>query len=80
MTHARIIEQTVVTLPGLLRQRQRAALTQEQLAARAGVQRPTITRLENGGEARPTTVRKLADALGCEPRELIESDAQTRGL
>jgi transcriptional regulator with XRE-family HTH domain len=64
-----------VVLPGLRTQRQTVALTQEQLADKAGVSRPTVTRLENGARARITTVRKLADALGCEPRELMESDS-----
>jgi transcriptional regulator with XRE-family HTH domain len=67
-----MITATVVTLPGLQWQRQLAALTQEQLAEKAGLQRPTITRLERGGEARPGTIRKLADALRCEPRDLLE--------
>jgi transcriptional regulator with XRE-family HTH domain len=69
-----MIHATVVSLPGLLRQRLLAALTQEQLAERAGVQRPTVSRLETGGDARPTTVRKLADVLGCSPRDLIEPE------
>jgi transcriptional regulator with XRE-family HTH domain len=67
-----IIHVPVVQLPGLLRQRLRAALTQEQLAGRAGLRRVTVTRLENGGDARPTTLRKLADALRCEPVDLLE--------
>lgn len=50
--------------------RKTAALTQEELADRAGLKRLTITRLENGGEARPPTVRRLARALGCEPQHL----------
>ena len=70
---ARIIPDKVVKLPGLLRRRLEAALTQEELGRLAGVQRFTITRLENGGEARPSTVRKLADALNCTPRELMEA-------
>ncbi len=61
----------MVKLPGLWRQRQLAALTQAQLAERAGVQRTTIVNLEKGSEAFPTTVRKLADALHCEPADLI---------
>lgn len=61
----------VVQLPGLLRRRLEAALSQEELGRRAGLQRFTITRLENGGEARPATVRRLADALRCEPRDLL---------
>ena len=53
--------------------RQRKALTQQQLAERAGVNRVTIARIESGtDEPFPTTVRKVADALGVEPEELLE--------
>jgi DNA-binding XRE family transcriptional regulator len=69
------IAHAMVRLPGLWRQRQLAALTQAQLAEKAGVQRTTIVNLEKGSEAFPTTVRKLADALGCAPRDLIEPSA-----
>src|SRR3954452_22107034 len=52
--------------------RQRKALTQQQLADRAGVNRVTIARIEGGkDEPFPTTVRKVADALGVEPEELL---------
>ncbi|MFN8636146.1 MAG: helix-turn-helix transcriptional regulator [Chloroflexota bacterium] len=53
--------------------RQRKALTQQQLADRAGVNRVTIARIETGrDEPFPTTLRKVADALGVEPEELLE--------
>ena len=53
--------------------RERAALSQAELAAKAGVAKPTVIDLELGrSEARPSTVRKLADALGCQPVELME--------
>lgn len=61
----------VVKLPGLFRRRLEATLTQQQLADKAKLQRVTVTRLEKGGEALPSTVRKLADALGCTARELM---------
>ena len=49
------------------------ALTQEQLARRAGVQTATVARIERDErEPHMTTVRKLADALGVQPRELIQ--------
>lgn len=49
------------------------ALTQEQLARRAGVQTATVARIERGErEPHMTTVRKLADALDVHPRELVE--------
>ena len=58
----------------LRRERRRAALTQEQLADKAGVGIATIARIEGGDitEPRVSTLRKLARALGMEPRELLE--------
>jgi transcriptional regulator with XRE-family HTH domain len=57
--------------------RQRKALTQQQLAERAGVNRVTIARIEGGkDEPFPTTVRKVADALGVEPEDLLEPVAE----
>lgn len=56
--------------------RRRKALSQQQLAERAKVNRSTISRLENGvKEPFPTTVRKLAGALGVTPEELTEAQA-----
>jgi transcriptional regulator with XRE-family HTH domain len=72
---ARMIAPIVVTLPGLLRMRLRLALTQDQLATKAGIQRPTVNRLEHGKEARITTVRRLADALGCSPEDLMKEQS-----
>jgi len=65
--------QGLTLLPGLRRRRLLAALTQAQLAERAGVERITVTRLENGGHATPPTLAKLAIALGCSPAELLDS-------
>lgn len=69
-----MIVSNVVPLPGLKRLRILAALSQGELAQKAGIQRGTVNRLENGGEAAMTTVRKLASALACEPRDLIEPE------
>jgi transcriptional regulator with XRE-family HTH domain len=42
------------------------------LAGESGVHRNIISKLENGrGGAYPETIRKLADALGVDPAELI---------
>ena len=42
------------------------------LAERSGVHRNTISKLENNkGGAYPETIRKLAEALGVDPTELI---------
>lgn len=66
----------VVPLPGLRNRRILAALTQAQLADLAGISRLSITRLEaRAGSATPQTVRRLADALKCEPRDLIQPEA-----
>ena len=47
------------------------AMTQAELAEKAGLRVTTISRLENGEHpARVTTVRKLAEALGVEPSAL----------
>lgn len=62
----------MVKLPGLRRQRVLAALTQEELARKAGVQRPTVTRLECGSNATIGTIKKLCAALACTPADLIE--------
>ncbi len=51
--------------------RERAALSQEDLAKRAGVSRATIADLEASKRpARPSTRRKLAEALRVAPHEL----------
>jgi transcriptional regulator with XRE-family HTH domain len=61
-----------VELPHLRGLRQRAVLSQEQLAERSGVARDTISKLETGQRrAYPTTVRKLAAGLEVEPRLLF---------
>jgi transcriptional regulator with XRE-family HTH domain len=49
-----------------------SALTQEELADRAGITATALSRIErNEAEPRPSTLRKLAAALSVEPRELI---------
>lgn len=59
-------------LPSLRRYRELAALTQQELADRAGIARTTLVHLEQQkAGARPTTVRKLAEALKVEPRALL---------
>ena len=48
------------------------ALTQEELAARAGMSTAAVARIERDeAEPRPSTLRKLSAALGVEPRELV---------
>jgi transcriptional regulator with XRE-family HTH domain len=55
----------------LRRLRLRDGLTQTDLAERAGITASTVLRLENDQHPPlPSTVRKLARALGCRPRDL----------
>jgi transcriptional regulator with XRE-family HTH domain len=63
------------SLPRLRAVRIARALSQAELAQRSGVSRVSITRLESGDvDARFATIRKLAEALGVEPRELMAPD------
>lgn len=55
--------------------RLRQIMTQEELAQKSGVTEATISRLESGNQdARISTVKKLAAALGIDPKELIVTD------
>jgi transcriptional regulator with XRE-family HTH domain len=66
------LEVTRMDLPHLRGLRQRAILSQEQLAERSGVARDTISKLETGRrKAYPVTIRKLAAGLEVEPRLLL---------
>jgi transcriptional regulator with XRE-family HTH domain len=63
------MEVNVVKLRELRRLR---VLTLRELEAESGVSYNTIWRLENGyRQARPSTIRRLAAALGVEPAELV---------
>jgi len=64
----RTVEVNAVRLKEL---REDRALSTRELAKLAGVHHHTVLNLENRrGNAHPRTVRKLAAALGVEPREL----------
>ena len=53
--------------------REARALSLRELANEAGVGHNTIYRIEHGqGNVLPRTVRRLAKALGVEPRELMK--------
>jgi DNA-binding XRE family transcriptional regulator len=58
----------------LAKTRERAGLAQRDLAQRSGVAASTIARIETGHEAHPSTTRRLAAALGCEPADLMEPE------
>lgn len=59
-------------LPKLRKVRMMQLMTQAQLAIRAGMTPASISRIETGrSKARISTVRRLADALGVDPSDLI---------
>ena len=65
-------------LPNLRSWRLRRFLTQRELAAKAGVTKATVHRIESGAaRARISTVRKLADALSVAPQQLISPSKPT---
>ncbi len=51
--------------------RQRKALSQRDLAGLSGVGLATIVRIEQGQPARPSTIRRLAEAFKVTPETLI---------
>ncbi len=52
--------------------RRERALSQRDLSGIAGIAHDSISQLETGKrDAQPRTIRKLAEALGVEPRELM---------
>ena len=61
---------TMVLAPQLLRLRLDRGLSQKELAKRSGVARTTIMRAEAGHQIYPSTLRKLAEALGVTPATL----------
>ena len=67
-------------VPMLRTVREQKFLTRQELAERAGVSYHNIVRLELGGTARITTVRKLAQALGVEPAELVGQEQGSQGM
>jgi transcriptional regulator with XRE-family HTH domain len=55
--------------------RQELALSLRDLGERSGVAFDSINKLENEHrEAQPRTIRRLAEALGVEPKELMWGD------
>jgi transcriptional regulator with XRE-family HTH domain len=52
--------------------RERAFLSKRELAERAGLDRSTIGRIEDGvTEVYPRTIRKIAEALSVDPTSLV---------
>lgn len=61
-----------MNLPHLRVFRQKAVMSQDQLAQKSGVARDTISKLETGKrKAYPSTIQKLAGGLSVEPRMLL---------
>ena len=58
--------------PRLREWREAMGETQVTLADKSGVAEHTISRIEHGASLRPTTARKLADALGVAVVDLME--------
>ncbi|MGB3683770.1 MAG: helix-turn-helix transcriptional regulator [Rubrobacteraceae bacterium] len=76
----------MMDLPHLRNFRQRAILSQDQLAEKSGVARDTISKLENGQRgAYPSTIRKLATGLEVQPQMLLggveytETESESEG-
>ena len=57
------------------RARKRAVLSKSELAEAAGIARSTLWGIEQGTrEPEPKTIRKIAAALGVDPRELVADE------
>jgi transcriptional regulator with XRE-family HTH domain len=55
--------------------RERAFLSKRELAERAGLDRSTIGRIEDGvTEVYPRTIRKIAQALSTDPASLVPKE------
>ena len=68
-------EDMEVDVAELKRLREDRVLSQRELARMAGLTHVTVWRLENGfTEAHAQTIRKIAKALGVEPRELTKQE------
>lgn len=68
----RILRTMEIDVEKLIRLREDRVLSQRELARMAGLAQGTVWRIENGfSEAHPSTIRKLAEALRVEPRELV---------
>lgn len=62
----------------LRRIRERKALSRRDLASLSGVDESTIYRFEHGRttQVRPSTIRRLASALGVQPEQLTSVQAE----
>mgnify|MGYP003571621527 CR=1 FL=1 len=60
-------------MQALKEMRKKAGMTQEELAKASGISRVTIIALESGKQsvAKSSTIIKLADALNCNPQDIL---------
>jgi transcriptional regulator with XRE-family HTH domain len=56
--------------------RERLALSMEDASARARVSPHTWVRAEHGDEVRPSSIRRIADALGVDPAQLMVEEEE----
>ncbi len=68
----------MMELPSLRTVRQRKAMSQRDLAGRAGIGLSTVIRLERGGTATELTIQRLASALDVPPEALRWLDVLMR--
>jgi transcriptional regulator with XRE-family HTH domain len=66
------------TVPRLRELREARLLSQNMLAGRAGITRPTVQRIEYGHSADASTIHKLARALDVTPEELVMRSEEAR--
>jgi transcriptional regulator with XRE-family HTH domain len=61
----------------LQRLREERVLSQRELARLGGLTHQTVWRFENGWtNAHPRTIRKIAEVLGVEPKELVKKGVE----
>lgn len=77
MSRSGTLGEPVVKLTRLRHLRERAALSQVELAEKAGVARATLVLIEAcKREPQPRTIRRLAEALGVAPADLMPPEDQ----
>jgi transcriptional regulator with XRE-family HTH domain len=60
--------------------RERAVLSQGELAVKVGISQNALSQIETGrSQPRMSTIRKVAEALGIEPARLMQDPYEERG-
>ena len=59
-------------LTNMKRERTRAGLTQTEVGKWMGTSQGRITTIECGASVRESTARRVADAIGCDVRDLVQ--------